>query len=124
MAFQAVGFGARTVARQRCGFFMASEADCSLWHEQIQRRHVAFCLHQVADSARKCHSGMHGRAFCFIRVTGGTHDIPRENARVLDGSCLSGNDQQPQDRADQRSGRVFHFKSLISRRLSMHGTKS
>ena len=72
---------------------MAGEADCSLRREQIQRRHVAFCLNQVADSARKRHSGMHGLAFGFISVTGGTNGILREDARVLDGGCLSSNDQ-------------------------------
>jgi hypothetical protein len=72
---------------------MAGEADCSLRHEQTQPRHIAFCLNQVADRARKRHSGMHGLAFGFIRVTGGTNGTLRENARVLDGGCLSGNDQ-------------------------------
>jgi hypothetical protein len=98
------------VAQQWHGFFMASEADCSLRREQIQRRHVASCLDQVADSARKRHSGMHGLAFGFIRVAGGTNGILGEDARVLDGGCLRGANQQRQESTDQRTGHVFHFK--------------
>jgi len=72
---------------------MAGEADCSLRHEQIQRRHVALCLSQVADSARKRHGGMHGLAFGFVRMTGRTFGPFGKDAGVLDGGCLSGSDQ-------------------------------
>ena len=72
---------------------MAGETDFFLRHDQIQRRHVALGLGQMADSARNRHGGMHGLAFGFIRVTGGTIGILGEDARVLDDRCLRAGDQ-------------------------------
>src|SRR5450631_403344 len=67
---------------------MAGGTDLFLRPCQSQRGHVAFGLRQMADSARKQHGGMHRLTSGFIRVTGGTIGIPRDDARVLDGGCL------------------------------------
>ncbi len=72
---------------------MTGETDFFLRHDQIQGRHVALCLGQMADSARNCHGGMHGLALGFICVAGGTIGIFGEDARVLDGGCLYGGHQ-------------------------------
>ncbi len=72
---------------------MTGETDFFLRDDQIQGRHVALCLGQMADSARNRYGGMHGHALGFIRVTGGTIRIFGEDAWVLDGGCLRGGDQ-------------------------------
>lgn len=64
---------------------MATETDLFLRRCQIQHRHVAFGLRQMADGARNFHRGMHGLALGLIDVTRGTVGILGHDAGVLDG---------------------------------------
>ncbi len=72
------------VPPQLRGLLMASETDLFLRRGQIQHRHVAFGLRQMADRARNLHGGMHGLAPGLIDVTGGTVGILGHDAGVLD----------------------------------------
>jgi hypothetical protein len=102
---------------------MTGKTDFFFRHDQVQRRHVALCLGQMADRAGNRHGGMHRLASGLIRVTGGTIGISGEDARVLDGGCLCGGDQQ-QKKTNQRTGCVFHCKLLPRPAMSMQGAKS